>query len=196
MDANEFMDSFLAHRSLYDPVKAREYYLRTRKLKGLASPSDVAKAKEYEKRENADAQKRLNADLKKTPVSMNKKRRIGAAEQKLIRAKSLANRIKDPDVKADTLKRLALAEKKFNKVKASNGLLPNKLGQSIKPILKTKPKRVEEDEVPMKSRSGAKLVDYNGKGAGKAVYSDGSTFDGNGWTKPIKKAVLKRSSSQ
>lgn len=52
-----------------------------------------------------------------------------------------------------------------------------------------RPKRVEEDQVPMKSPNGAKLVDFDGKGAGKATYSDGSTFDGNGWHKPASRAA-------
>lgn len=49
-------------------------------------------------------------------------------------------------------------------------------------------KKVHEDEVPMKTPGGATLVDYNGKGSGSAVYSDGSVYDGNGW-QPKKVAV-------
>lgn len=45
------------------------------------------------------------------------------------------------------------------------------------------PKRIEEDEVPEKSPTGAKIVDYNGAGPGRATYADGSTYDGNGWNK-------------
>lgn len=41
--------------------------------------------------------------------------------------------------------------------------------------------RVEEDEVPMHSPTGAKIVDFSGKLAGVAVYSDGARFDGWGW---------------
>lgn len=94
----------LAHRTDYDPVAAREYYLRTRKLKGRkrASPANVA-----------GQQLRRSVD--------------------------------------------------------------SKLGK--------KPKRIEEDEVPERSPSGAKIVDYDGKGSGKAYYSDGSVYDGNGWHK-------------
>lgn len=44
-------------------------------------------------------------------------------------------------------------------------------------------KRVEEDQVPAKSPTGAKIVDYNGAGPGRATYADGSTYDGNGWNK-------------
>lgn len=45
------------------------------------------------------------------------------------------------------------------------------------------PKRLEEDEVPTTSPSGAKIIDYNGAGPGRATYADGSTYDGNGWNK-------------
>lgn len=103
-------DDFLAH--VYDPVKAREYYLRTRKLKGRGDGTT-----EYEKKNVSDAQTKLNSDLKKSTVKMNPKRRIDAAEQKLIRAKSLAERIKDPTVKADMLARIAAMEKKLHVVK-------------------------------------------------------------------------------
>lgn len=43
------------------------------------------------------------------------------------------------------------------------------------------PKRINEDEVPEKSPTGAKLVDFDGKNGGRATYSDGSVYDGNGW---------------
>lgn len=43
------------------------------------------------------------------------------------------------------------------------------------------PKRIHEDEAPAKSPTGAKMVDFDGKNGGRATYSDGSTFDGNGW---------------
>jgi len=49
-----------------------------------------------------------------------------------------------------------------------------------------KRKRVEEDEVPMKSRTGAKLVDFDGANGGRAVYEDGSTYDGDGWDSDTK----------
>lgn len=117
-DVSEFIEGVLEHRGAYDPVAAREYYLRTRKLKGKEAGGTDGPATEYEKRQIGSAQKQLNADLKKNPkVKMNRKRRIGAAEQKLIRAKSLANRIKDPMVKRDALARLASADKKLKNIK-------------------------------------------------------------------------------
>lgn len=60
-----------------------------------------------------------------------------------------------------------------------------------------KPNRVEEDQVPMKSKTGAKLVDFSKgpHGMGQAVYSDGSSFDGNGWTTSKSKAQGKAKAS-
>lgn len=46
-------------------------------------------------------------------------------------------------------------------------------------------KILSEDEVPSKSPSGARLVDFNGKDGGKATYSDGSVLSVDGWTKPV-----------
>lgn len=42
-DVHEFVDDFLAHEGtrVYDPVKAREYYLRTRELKGRTSSKEL-----------------------------------------------------------------------------------------------------------------------------------------------------------
>lgn len=77
MDVDEFLGDILQHE--YDPVKAREYYLRTRKLKGR--------------------------------------------ERKIL----------------------------------------------------------QEDEIPATSKTGAKLVDFDGGNGGRATYEDGTTFDGNGW---------------
>lgn len=93
-DVDAFIEDFLSHE--YDPVKAREYYLRTRKLKGRGAPG--------------------SAVLKVTPS-------------------------------------------------------------------KPAPKKIMEDEVPEASPSGAKLIDFDGSGSGRAIYSDGTVFDGNGWDK-------------
>ncbi len=49
------------------------------------------------------------------------------------------------------------------------------------PIARPDAPRVEEDEVPWRSPSGARLIDYNGRRSGSAVYADGRTFDGRGW---------------
>lgn len=152
MDIDRFVDDFLQHRSTYDPVKAREYYLRTRKLKGKASKADQEKAAEYEDYQKTDAELRVNKGLAGKKVVLNKKRRIGAAEQKLIRAKSIAKQIKDPLVRADALKKVASAEKKLNSVKKKSGatLKEVKPGQSIKTgakaILKGKPAHTQPDK--------------------------------------------------
>lgn len=56
-------------------------------------------------------------------------------------------------------------------------------GRKISSATKAKAPRkmIQEDELPETSPSGAKLVDFDGKDGGRATYSDGSTFDGNGW---------------
>lgn len=132
----EFVDNFLEHE--YDPVKARQYYLRTRKLKGRAGVAKDANAKAYETGVVDAAQKQLSSDLKKNPkVKTNTKRRIDAAEQKLIRAKSLAQRVKDPVVRADMFAQIAATEKKLKSVKTKT------LGLTTKSVLKKKPNPAE-----------------------------------------------------
>lgn len=169
-DVNEFVDNFLAHE--YDPVKAREYYLRTRQLKGRKKASakpinprskvgyngkplkklgtrmeedetpDVspsgAKLKDYNGKGLGratyadgsvyDAAKGWTTKYKANIANIDKtdkantpvKRRIGAAEQKLIRAKSLAMKVKDPKRKAVLLQRLSATERKLKAVSARN----------------------------------------------------------------------------
>lgn len=210
-DTDEFVETFLSHR--YDAVKAHQYYIENRKLKGRKA-ADA----EYEKMNSDDAKKTLSADLKKTP-KVKATRRIDAAEQKLIRARSLASRIQDPAVKARVLARVVAAEGKLKKLQGKHGVpakapvhtKPDKVGRkpgdpqygddppakkavsrahpqsktafSGKPV-KLKPgQRMEEDETPLASPSGSKLVDYNGKGLGKATYADGSVYTSSGWRK-------------
>ena len=49
-------------------------------------------------------------------------------------------------------------------------------------------KQLQEDEIPMRNtKTGARLVDFNGAGTGSAIYSDGSVYDGQGWQKKGKK---------
>lgn len=205
IDSLAFIENFLAHE--YDPVQAHEYYLRNRKLKGRGSATEKAGAKAYESHQTSDAQKRLNSDLKKAPVKLSKVRRIGAAEQKLIRARSLAMRVKDPTVKADMLARLSVAEKKLRRVKGTIDLInpkPKKAApKKVKeppPLPKTqagypgKPHklgtRMEEDMSPWASPGGKELSTYDQgpHGLGKAVYKDGYVYDAKvGWIKPKSK---------
>lgn len=195
-DANTFVENFLKHD--YDPVKAHAYYLRTRELKGRASAAEKAGAKSYQQHQVGDAQKKLNADLKKAgPVKLSKVRRIGAAEQKLIRARSLAMRVKDPQVRADMIARVSAAEKKLRKIKGTIDLIHpkkavnkakvnprSKVQYNGKPLKKLGT-RMEEDETPEVSPTGAKLKDYNGTGLGKGTYADGYVYDAAvGWKKP------------
>lgn len=208
-EVDTFVEDFLSHR--YDPVKAHEYYLLNRKLKGRkAADAD------FEKMNKNDAQKTLNADLKKSP-KVKPTRRIDAAEQKLIRARALASRIQDPAVKARVLARVVAAEHKLMKLQGKHGVTPkaktsakatkapvktsakskteespakkavsrahpqSKVAFSGKSV-KLKPgQRMEEDETPVTSPRGAKLVDYDGKGLGTAKYADGSVYTSSGW---------------
>lgn len=60
-----------------------------------------------------------------------------------------------------------------------NGKPLNKLGT-----------RMEEDETPEVSPTGAKLVDYDGKGLGKATYADGHVYDAKiGWHRVSRESV-------
>jgi len=69
---------------------------------------------------------------------------------------------------------------------------PQARGVASKPVARTKTRgvasrpigrvKLEEDEVPYTTRTGAKIVDYDGTGAGSATYSDGSTFDEKGFS--------------
>ena len=50
--------------------------------------------------------------------------------------------------------------------------------------------RMEEDQTPDMSRSGAKLIKYVGAGKGKAVYADGTTYDAvTGWNAKAQRAT-------
>ncbi len=168
MNADDFIEEFLSHRAEYDPVKAREYYLRTRELKGRkpGSPQVNPKSKiayngeplkplgqqilEDETPElspsgaklvsfgssKATLGKAVYADgssytgrsgwsspkakaAKSKPSGGDRKRRIGAAEQKLIRAKSNAAKIKDPAKKQKILQRISATELKLKKLQVS-----------------------------------------------------------------------------
>ena len=43
--------------------------------------------------------------------------------------------------------------------------------------------RLEEDEIPWHSPTGADIKDYNGEGSGCAIYKDGAIYDSTGWHK-------------
>jgi hypothetical protein len=49
------------------------------------------------------------------------------------------------------------------------------------PLPKGKTKTLQEDEVPMTSPHGAKIVNFSGKNGGEATYTDGSVYGVNGW---------------
>lgn len=113
--ALDFVDAFLEHRGDYDPAAAREYYLRTRKLKGRKAAAPIVKAP--------------------TPA--------------------------------------AKAVNPGSKLAFRGGPL-NKLGT-----------RIEEDETPVSSPSGAQLTTYDQgpHDLGRATYADGSVYDAKtGWS--------------
>lgn len=154
----QVIEDFLAHRSEYDPAKAREYYLRTRKLKGRKPGAKVPTAKttlnEDEIPEKSPSGAKIvdfdgknggratysdgsvltgagwsktnkagvsraratNANVRKQS-SESSRRRIGQAEQKLIRAKTQANEIKNPTEKKRTLDFLNQLEDRLKQVK-------------------------------------------------------------------------------
>lgn len=93
-DPDAFIEYFLSHMrdpQPYDPVKAHEYYLRTRQLKGRQHQLHVAHL-----------------------------RHLHAVRGRLIRAKKAAMRIKDPKRRAQVLTRIAAAETQIQKVLGNN----------------------------------------------------------------------------
>lgn len=87
-------EKFIAHegKDYYDPVKAREYYLRTRELKGRRKSSDIKG--DDKKQQWANSQKFLNAGKKKEQTAealkykdnVNKVRFLVAVRQKQLSA--------------------------------------------------------------------------------------------------------------
>lgn len=82
IDVDEFIEDFLEHA--YNPAKRREYYLRTRKLKGRKSASSESRVINAEKKIA-----RARAAAKKLPPSRRK-----AVLKKLIAAQKKLNKLK------------------------------------------------------------------------------------------------------
>lgn len=158
---DKFIEDFLQHE--YDPVKAREYYLRTRKLKGrkpakarpplnedeippntpsgaklvdfkngVATYSDgtqvdntgwvkpKSKAEAQAKVDAAQAQNNSNRaknGLEPRSSIKVKGRRIGTAEQRLIRARTLASKIKDPAKRRAMIQKISATQAKLDRQK-------------------------------------------------------------------------------
>lgn len=74
-----------------------------------------------------------------------------------------------------------LSDDERNGFQAAFGLGPNPDGT---PGIRAAAPRIEEDDTPVSSPTGATLTDYQGTGNGIGIYSDGYTFDGNGWRNP------------
>lgn len=86
--AEEFVERFLAHYAseYYDPVKAREYYLRTRELKGRQSSSDLTvkgnKGRSEQRKQAWDYAKNQISEREKsdqTSLSESRKQAVEAA---------------------------------------------------------------------------------------------------------------------
>ena len=159
-NVGEFIEDFLEHE--YDPVKARAYYLRTRKLKGR-KPGSV----ESEKRNAAAArsaqiqklsQQRKKLAESKEKVTSNKdprevQRRIAQQRKRLAEAKEKATRIKDP-VKRNAIERkLAAFEAKLDRVRN----IKNPFGKAKL----TGPKNPFEGAKLSRSKNPRPASDYN-----------------------------------
>jgi DNA polymerase III delta prime subunit len=85
--AEEFIANFLEHKRVYDPVKAREYYLRTRELKGRRSAS----ALKTESKKERWAYVKDQVKTERTE-SMGSAREGNSAQIKALRAKASSRR--------------------------------------------------------------------------------------------------------
>jgi hypothetical protein len=177
-EVEEFIEAFLEHadHSDYDPVKAREYYLRTRKLKGRKAAAPAA-PKKVDRRSTVDYYgkplpklgKRFEEDqsplsspggnttvktydggphglgratyadgytydaktgwskpaakaapkAKSSTSSATKARRVSNAESNLIRARTKANKIKDPQKKQQVLTKLHSMENRLRVIQGT-----------------------------------------------------------------------------
>lgn len=102
---DDFIEDFLEHK--YDPVKAREYYLRTRKLKGRKTIDRSGPVFEQGK-----------GLVRSRPASAKAEQRIIEAEKKLQRARAAASKLPAGKRKA-VLRKLVAAQKKLNKLRKS-----------------------------------------------------------------------------
>lgn len=122
IDPSEFVDTFLKHAETryYDPVKAREYYLRTRELKGRPKASalktdQAREAWDYSKSEIDKAQTAEFKEAKdRVEAEVLKLRETATEKQKIISEKftELFNNIR----KQQEEKRNAIAEEKAAEV--------------------------------------------------------------------------------
>jgi len=114
-DVGEFIDDFLQHD--YDPVKAREYYLRTRKLKGRAvkKVKQLAdKAWETDKEYSAKVNKaagQLNRD--RALAKAARKERLAMQQRRIDQARAKARKVKDPKKRGLVERKLDALEKRL-----------------------------------------------------------------------------------
>lgn len=107
-DVNAFVQDFLAHEGtqLYDPVKAREYYLRTRELKGRTSSAGLKTKRQKEA--FAIAKSGLSEAKKEESKVLGETRNT---ETKALREKASAQRIEIRDKLKAIMERLTANRK-------------------------------------------------------------------------------------
>lgn len=150
-EAAEFVQKFIQHAD-YDPVKAHEYYMQTRQLKGrkpaqadppplpktqagypgkphklgtmleedmspMASPRG-AKLTAYDSGPHGLGRATYaDGNVYDAKTGWANNHRINAAESKLIRARTLATKVKDPKAKTQLMNRISAAEEKLKTAK-------------------------------------------------------------------------------
>lgn len=130
-DVEQFIDDFLQHD--YDPVKAREYYLRTRKLKGRATKKVkqlADKAWETDKEYDSKVKKAagaLNRDRAQAKAAQNKNR----AQARATRQERLLTQQRRIDQALEKTKKLPPTKRK--KIESKINALQKRLKKSLVP---------------------------------------------------------------
>lgn len=148
-DVGEFIDDILQHD--YDPVKAREYYLRTRKLKGRATKKVkqlADKAWETDKEYNAKVNKAAGALVRdrakaRAAAKVARQERLVMQQRRLDQAKAKAKKIKDAKKRRSVEGKLNALQGKLKKALLPGGIKVRKAkarpASDFKPRLTTGP---------------------------------------------------------
>lgn len=133
---SEFVEDFLAHYAsqYYDPVKAREYYLRTRKLKGRsgASPMDSSG------RSSANPS---SGTPSASPMQSSAEERRRKAEQRVAEIRQRLDRLK------------AILADLVEQAKARSGVESKPTAQKVKEASDTKKESKKSKETPERKLS-------------------------------------------
>lgn len=123
-DVGEFIDDFLQHD--YDPVKRREYYLRTRKLvgRGVKKAKKVAdNAWETDKEYNAKVNKAAGALAReRAQAKAARRERVAMQQRRLDQARAKARKLKDPTKRRKAESKLDSLQRRLKKA-----LVPGKV---------------------------------------------------------------------